>query len=132
MKQFLYICCICIICFSCVKQKEIIVGEDSEFLYVKKYTPGFKDTTFLKFNKPTYKYWNIFNKNRVRIYSPVRVGKMTTHRLLRYHYLYVENNKDTLKIKVDYNTYVNKNIGDSILLQHSFYPKETIKIVKNN
>ncbi len=132
MKYFLYICCICIICFSCVRQEEIIVGEDTEFIYVKKYTPGFKDTTFLTFNKPTYKYWIIFDKNQVRIYSPVRVGKVTVHRSLPYQYLYVKNNKDTLKINIDYDTYMNKNIGDSILLQHSFYPKETIKIVKNN
>lgn len=130
MKQFLYICCICIICFSCVRQKEIVVSEDSEFIYVKKYTPGFKDTTFLKFNKPTYKYWKIFDKNEVTIYSPVRVGKITVQRFLTYQYLYVENNKDTLKIEVNYDTYKNKNIGDSILLQCSYYPKKSIKYHK--
>jgi len=94
MKKILYILLCLIICFSCINQKEQITYD-----YVKS---------------------EVVDKSQKALYLPIRVGKVTVPRLMPFYFLYCENNNDTIKVKVNSDTYFKTNIGDTVTIQNIY------------
>ena len=100
MKKILYILLCLIVCFSCINQKEQIT-----YNYVKT---------------------EVIDKTQKSLYLPIRVGKVTVPRLVSFYFLYCENNNDSIKVKVDSDTYFKTNIGDTVTIQNIYKENKII------
>jgi hypothetical protein len=104
------------VCVGAVKRKpNVILKEDSEYLYVRKYTLYNKDSCTYRYHKPII-YRGVVTYTSSR-YSGIP-GK-GGHRVYRTHIEY-DDHKEHVENGLDY--YHKHKEGDTVMIKVSFYP----------
>ena len=126
--SFIVLCIGTIIYFvtgSIVQNKDVLIKEDSEYLYYKEYTLYNRDSIVYKYHKPIIYDCIVVDK---RTYGGfVGVPGKGGHPV-RYFYTYFKYNGKTVK-ESGSNFYNHFNIGDRLKVKEVFYPDFRIEYI---
>lgn len=114
--------CICIIIYliiGCIIQnKDVLIKEDSEYLYYKEYTLYNRDSAIYKYHKPIIYDCTVVNKRRSSGW--VGVAGKGGHPVVNYHTTFEYNGKRVEEGGGEY--YDRFNVGDKLKVKEIFYP----------
>lgn len=119
----LIMCYLGYICVGAIKRKpSVIVKEDAEYTYVRRYSLYNKDSCVYKYHKPII-YKGVVTHQSTGFVGVV--GKGGRH--VYCTYIKYNNNQDHCEI--GYNYYATHKRGDTIVIKVSYYPYETITLL---
>lgn len=101
-----------------VQNKDVLVKEDSEYLYYKEYTLYNRDSAVYKYHKPIIYDCVVVNKRKSGGY--VGVPGKGGHPVVHYYTTFEYNGK---RIEESGSGYYNRfNVGDKLKVKEIFYP----------
>ena len=101
-----------------VQNKDVLVKEDSEYLYYKEYTLYNRDSTVYKYHKPIIYDCVVVNKRKSGGY--VGVPGKGGHPVVHYYTTFEYNGKQVEEGGSEY--YDHFNVGDKLKVKEIFYP----------
>jgi len=101
-----------------VQNKDVLVKEDSEYLYYKEYTLYNRDSAVYKYHKPIIYDCTVVNQRKSGGY--VGVPGKGGHPVVHYHTTFEYNGK---RVEEGGGEYYNRfNVGDKLKVKEIFYP----------
>ena len=108
-----------------IQNKDVLVKEDTEYLYYKEYTLYNNDSAIYKYHKPIIYDCVVVNKRKS--HSFVGVPGKGGHPVTHYYTTFKYNGKSVEEIGSEY--YNHFNVGDNLKVKEIFYPRYRIEYI---